>query len=637
MTDFGSVMKKILPILLILNLILTACGTLEVTLETQPTFTPAPTASFSGKVAPPPLGMDSTSAQIRQALLESPFRWRTIFMDAQVTEKGADPVRYQVWVDQPTLSVRLLSGPQTGNAGTFRAVDGHSVLSLNIVTGESTLAPFTDAGDSAFPFTPVPLPKQFSGVVDSHPLSNAVDPSMAQMIFPCNAAQNDGTFAPVALEVIAYRLTLVVDWTYAGNTQPSYRAWVDISTGTFLRLQLFAKEGGSDVLEEILVTRVDYDLNFPAAFFQPTLSALPNFVKQPLALAAADVNVAEAGAADALGYVYAFVTDPAIPERLPRLVRFPASCAVGAKDCPQAEAILPEEIQQFGSAPQMVWSPMRDEVAFSAPTNPEQTVWTLYLFDAINKNWRELVQFERYLDPPMWSRDGTRLAVRVQDGKGGSEIYAMLRDGSELKNLTANNKLPADGRPYVMDSWLGENVVLRSSVPGQTGTIYLLRPDDGFVKPLFDTLLTKSPFVESPDGTLLATVDYDYSSSKQAIKILTPDGQTLRDLATFAGGSIVNLTWSRDGHALAFVHMTDTAASLYVIDSDGRNLRQAYNSNDTALQFVFSPDGLYLLVQTLDGTGQHLYAVELSTLQYRLVQVPGINLNEAWSYPAWRP
>ena len=56
----------------------------------------------------------------------------------------------------------------------------------------------------------------------------------------------------------------------------------------------------------------------------------------------------------------------------------------------------------------------------------------------------------------------------------------------------------------------------------------------------------------------------------------------------------------------------------------------------TDAHFIFSPDGETLLVQTIDGTGEHLYAVNLSTLDARLVQVPGVALNEAWMFPAWR-
>jgi Tol biopolymer transport system component len=134
---------------------------------------------------------------------------------------------------------------------------------------------------------------------------------------------------------------------------------------------------------------------------------------------------------------------------------------------------------------------------------------------------------------------------------------------------------------------------------------------------------------------LLAYVDYDTNSQKQLVKIITPDGKTLRDLATFASGSVMGLAWSPDGAQLGFVHRTDSAASLFLIDSDGRNLRQVY-TRGTDIQFVFSPDGKTLLVQTIDGTGEHLYAINLTTLEPYLVQAPGIPLNESWMLPTWR-
>lgn len=317
-----------------------------------------------------------------------------------------------------------------------------------------------------------------------------------------------------------------------------------------------------------------------------------------------------------------------------RWVRLPASCVTGDAACPEAEVIqLPVELTY--SLQPVVWSPVRREAAWAYPVNAEGRIWTLYLFNARDKTWSELASFDRYMDPPMWSRDGAWLAFRLQDGEGGSEIYAIRRDGSDMKILTDNANLPAEGKPYVMDSWLGENVVLRSAKPGQSGTLYLLRVEDGTVTPLFETLLTKAPFLESPDGTLLAYVDYEYTSQKQVVKIITPDGKTFRDLATFSSGSIVGLAWSPDGNQLAFAQWTESSASIYVIDSDGRNLRQVYTSA-TDVQFIFSPDGNYLLIQTMDGTGQHLYSIHLTTLTAHLVQAPGIALNEAWMLPSWR-
>jgi WD40 repeat protein len=185
-----------------------------------------------------------------------------------------------------------------------------------------------------------------------------------------------------------------------------------------------------------------------------------------------------------------------------------------------------------------------------------------------------------------------------------------------------------------MDAWLGENAVLRSGKPGGTGTVYLMRVGDGLVKPLFETSPIKASFVESPNGTLLAYVDYDSNNNKQVVKIITPDGETLRDLAAFASGSVLELKWSPDGAELGFIHATDSASTVYVIGSDGRNLRQVYMSMTDA-HFIFSPDGKYLLIQTVDGTGEHLYSIHLETFKPTLVQVPGIPLNESWMLPTW--
>ncbi len=626
-------MRRAIISFLTLTLLLTACGTLEVTLTNSDELAQTP-ASDSPAAGPAPLSMYSTSGEIRQLLLESPFRWRTIFMDALVTSNGESPRRVQTWVDQPALSLRVLSGPPDGSAETLRVADGMSLLDLNLHTGESSISPFP--GESmTLPYTPQAPNPTPDNVIESHPLVTSVDPRLGALIFPSDIAQNEGTFKPVAMEVINYRLALVVEWTYIQNNLPSYRAWVDVSTGVFLRYQRFEKSGGTEVLSEVAVTRVDYDLPFPSSFFSPVVSVIPNFVSEPLVPVSLAVTPAAFKGADPLGLVYSFLADNSYPVRVMRLVSLPAACVIGASDCPEPEAIK-TPVELTSSLQPLVWSSTRNEAAWAYPINAEARIWTLYLFNPLEKSWKELVQFNRYMDPPMWSRDGMWLAFRVQDlRQGGSEVFAVRRDGTDLKNLTASDKLPAEGKPYVMDAWLGENVVLRSGKPGGTGTVYLMRVGDGFVKPLFETLLTKAPFIESPDGTLLAYVDYEDNSQKQLVKIITPDGKTLRDLATFASGSVLGLVWSPDGTQLGFSHQTESTSTVYVIDSDGRNLRQVYMSA-TDTQFVFSPDGKYLLVQTIDGTGEHLYSVDLSSLQSHLVQAPGIPLTEAWMLPSWK-
>jgi hypothetical protein len=622
--------RSLLSTVLILTVVLTSCGTFEMSVEdpSHPTPTSASDLAVTGL---PLLTMDSSSDEIRRALLDGPFRWQTIFMDAQVVPSSGSPYRIQVWVDQPNLSLRYLKGPLEGSAQTFRAVDGMSQLDLDIPTGQSSLSPFLD-GNRTPPYTPQPFGTT-PGVAQPHPLSTSVESPVGTMLFASDIAQNQGSFKPIGMEVIAYHLCLIVDWTYTQNVLPSYRAWVDVSNGVFLRYQQFEKGGGSDVLMDVKADRVDYGLSLPQELFSPIVSAMPDFSSDPTVGAAADTKIADAIANDPLGRIYSFVVDNSQAERIIHLVSLPASCVIGNVECPTPEQIQ-APVSLTSSLMPLVWSPTRNEAAWAYPITADQRLWTLYIFNPKDNTWTDLASFDRYMDPPMWSRDGSWLAFRLQDGKGGSEIYAMRRDGSDMRILTDSKSLPSEGWPYVMDTWLGESVVLRSAKPGQVNAIYMMRVDDMTVKPLFDMPYSKAQFLESPDGAQLAYIDLQADGHTQIIKLITPDGKTLSEMATFTNGSVIGLTWSPDGLQLAFAVRTDTTSSVYTIDSDGRNLRQVYTSA-TDTQFIFSPDGNYLIVETIDGTGEHLYSIRLSTLVVHLIQAPGVGLNDSWMMPSW--
>jgi Tol biopolymer transport system component len=257
----------------------------------------------------------------------------------------------------------------------------------------------------------------------------------------------------------------------------------------------------------------------------------------------------------------------------------------------------------------------------------------LYLFDPEDQNWRLLTEFN-FIDPPLWSPDGEWLAFRVQDGEGRDEIYAIRRDGMQLTNLSANENLPAEGQPYVLNGWISNNVILR----GRDDGIYLLRVDDNLVKPLFDTPWKKSDFVPSPDGYFLAYSDV--TDAQTVLKLLTPDGKTTRELGTFASGSIYPLEWSPDGTRLAFAKITNDPAQgqdVYIIDSDGRNLQQVYHSQAAEVDSLhFSPDGRYLLFKDYDATSRHLFVIDLSTMEKHMLMVPNLSLDWWWMAPSWQ-
>jgi hypothetical protein len=65
-------------------------------------------------------------------------------------------------------------------------------------------------------------------------------------------------------------------------------------------------------------------------------------------------------------------------------------------------------------------------------------------------------------------------------------------------------------------------------------------------------------------------------------------------------------------------------------------LKQVYRGV-TVGSVLFTPDGKYLLVdETTSPTGGHLFAVNLETLEQRIIQAPGLSLDTDWYMPSWR-
>jgi Tol biopolymer transport system component len=441
------------------------------------------------------------------------------------------------------------------------------------------------------------------------------------------------------MESVAGREALVVDWTYIDNSQPSFRAWLDTSTALILRLQEFGKEGGNSIQGERVVNQVVYDKEFDQSLF-----GIPSVPLQFGDATGGLATVEGAGAGptsgkDALGELYFFTLPHQLGQSV-QLVHLPGSCAVGVTQCPQLESVsVPFPFNFNFSA--LSWSPDGKLAAFAYSDHPNGTPTKLWLFDPFTNTWRSIAEFP-YIDPPFWSPDGTWIAFRVQDGKGGEAVYAIHRDGSELKDLTASAKLPVEGRPYVMDGWLTKNIIVRSALPGDTAGVYLLRVSDGTVRPMFNTLLTKAVFVVSPDNAWLVYDDYDINSQKHSIKVIEPDGANPVELISFAGGSLYPLIWSPDGNRIAFAHSSNDAnfnptADVYVIGRDGRGMAQVYEGT-TVGRILYSPDGQYLLIEeTTSATGGHLFSVNLNTLEQKILSAPGLTLDTDWYAPSWRP
>jgi len=633
-------MRRSFIIFIVLSLFLSACGTLEIYIDT-PSAGDAPAAPPVLATAEPTLLLNSSSEEIQLAMLESATNWLSIWMDGTLTQyapEGSDAApqvsREQVWIDLSTSHFRMLTGPSEGNAERFITCDGMTIIEMDLKTGQSQSRPlpeFARAGQ----FVPTPEP----GYGFPQPLWGQIGTLLSQLAFPSDFAQSEGIFKAIATEFIAGRETVVVEWTQAQSELPSWRMWLDAETAVILKMQTFGKGGGGTIQSEVVVNQVIYDDIFANSLFRAPAS-LPQFSdvtgggSQPV-----ETGTIAASGKDVLGELY-FFTLPHQASQSIQLVRLPGLCVVGLAECPQLESVTAPFPFNFSLTP-LSWSPDGNFAAFAYPDDPNGTPYKLWLFDPAAQTWTSLFEYA-YIDPPFWSPDGEWIAFRVQDGLGGEDVYVVQRDGSRLKSLTSSSSLPEEGRPYVMDGWITGNIIVRSAKPNNEGVLYLVRISDGRVRPIFETLLTKAMFIPSSDGAWLAYDDYDYDSQKHTLYVTEPDGANPVELASFTGGTLYPIVWAPDNNRLAFAYYTEftqggnPTADVYVIDRNGRGLKQVYRGV-TVGGVKFSPDGKFLLIsETTSPTGGHLFTVDLETLEQRIVQAPGLSLDTDWFMPSWR-
>ena len=166
---------------------------------------------------------------------------------------------------------------------------------------------------------------------------------------------------------------------------------------------------------------------------------------------------------------------------------------------------------------------------------------------------------------PEWSPDGRFIAFDSRrDGNG--EFYVIHSDGSGLRRLT--NTLDAhESHP----AWTPDGEVILSAVAGATRTLSALDPATGRTRRLFDTPVSHSSITISPDGRR-----YFFRSSADStprLHIATIEG-AVTNAITPRGNTSYEAAWSRDGSKLAFYYDIAGAHQLFVVDADGRNLRQ---------------------------------------------------------------
>ena len=225
-------MKRLLLLTLIF---LTACS---------PSAT-SPASFFNLTPAPFNLSLGSTSEQIQKAMLESAAHWTTLSMGGTaiyyLPDGSTQTAKEQIWLDPTNSRYRVEGSGFPGIADQYLKIsDGVTIYNGNVNTGTAETFTFPDSarvGQYIPPLQP--------GTAYPNPLWGQIGTPLAQLAFPSDLAQNNGTFKPVGNDLIVGRNVLIVEWTYIENTLPSWKLWLDTQTGLILKMQEFGKAGGT--------------------------------------------------------------------------------------------------------------------------------------------------------------------------------------------------------------------------------------------------------------------------------------------------------------------------------------------------------------------------------------------------------
>lgn len=212
-----------------------------------------------------PLTVQSDSETIRRKLQLSFTNWRTISLEGLVldpTEESEAAIQVDEMIDQPRRRFRVSSGPVDEQSELLQVSDGSTLLLANLNTGlvhsnPLPAAAFTafDAGDTSG-----------SGPED-HPLNLVIHSPLNALVFPIGLSQQGGFFQGLRTEETAGRLALVTRWMPGDALRDSRRLWIDVQTGVVLRMTIFDGINESRPLEDIVLTRVDYEVPLPPSLF----------------------------------------------------------------------------------------------------------------------------------------------------------------------------------------------------------------------------------------------------------------------------------------------------------------------------------------------------------------------------------
>ena len=252
----------------------------------------------------------------------------------------------------------------------------------------------------------------------------------------------------------------------------------------------------------------------------------------------------------------------------------------------------------------------------------------IYIMDDNGENLTQLADHGGpygYL-PPSWSPDGNSVLFTYWAMRGMEVMAVDVESGQTMTlagfdlDLHAYAYLPCPSPDGHQIAFVGSPMMIPNH-------IYVMDADGGNVKQLTYSLVRDFEPVWSPDGTKIA-FRRSFPDEESGIYVMNADGSGMRNI-----GDGTRVDWSPDSKNLVFA-----SSGLFVVDSDGRNIRELIGEFGVYSSPDWLSDGRIAFTSHEDGG---IYTVDANGDNRELLIEVELNLDDTGElrmrYPVWSP
>ena len=199
------------------------------------------------------------------------------------------------------------------------------------------------------------------------------------------------------------------------------------------------------------------------------------------------------------------------------------------------------------------------------------------------------------------------------------QICIMNADGSAMRRLTTE-----DNRRHYYGSLApdGQSVVYSSFRELNVYEIYSLNLNNGSVDQLTDRLGVLTGPEVSPDGTSVTFVRGNPNTGNTQIMVMDRNGENAGTIPLINGW---DPTWSPDGNQILFASGVNGGVQLFVVNRDGKGLRQISNLPAIRGRSDWSSDGQFIVTYSGPAWNREVYIMNADGSNARQLTPSGGN------------